>query len=361
MRGFVPVLVVLCGVLIAPSVAQEPLTFVPVFRPGELGYPCIRIPALMSVNKLLLAYAECRNWTGDGCRPVLDGMERIEEKNSNRDLCMKVSSDGGGTWGPLQVIARDACQPTPVWDVQRQRIVMNFNKVSTMANMQMFSNDFGATWTTPTDITRMLGPKAPYDVGPGIGIQLVHGPHKGRLMFIGHHNAYEYDGVWYSDDGGATYTLSQTLFPKMDEAQLAELPDGTIYANMRNNHLNATCPCRGVARSTDGGVTFSPITFDPTLITPVCQAAVLSVDDKLYFANPASPNQRAHGLVRRSSDGGRTWPGSLRVTDAAYAYSSLSTHPAQGLLGLLWETSMDPVLCSGESCQTVFSVLPANF
>lgn len=78
----------------------------------------------------------------------------------------------------------------------------------------------------------------------------------------------QYDLVWYSDDGGQTYTLSETKLTKMDEAQLVELNDGQILANMRNDHLTS-CDCRGLSISSDGGKTFSNITYDPTLISPV--------------------------------------------------------------------------------------------
>ena len=57
-------------------------------------------------------------------------------------------------------------------------------------------------------------------------------------LFIGHHGAYEYDPVWYTDDLGKSWTASNTYFKKMDEAQLVELGDGIIMANMRNQHLN---------------------------------------------------------------------------------------------------------------------------
>ena len=78
----------------------------------------------------------------------------------------------------------------------------------------------------------------------------------------------QYDLVWYSDDVGQTYTLSETMLPKMDEAQLVELSDGHIMANMRNKHLNS-CDCRAIAISSNGGKTFGNITYDPTLISPV--------------------------------------------------------------------------------------------
>ena len=57
-------------------------------------------------------------------------------------------------------------------------------------------------------------------------------------LFIGHHGAYEYDPVWYTDDLGKSWTASNTYFKKMDEAQLVELGDGIVMANMRNQHLN---------------------------------------------------------------------------------------------------------------------------
>lgn len=49
-------------------------------------------------------------------------------------------------------------------------------------------------------------------------------------MFIGHQGAYKNDYVWYSDDGGNTYKVSNTThgnqFPHMDEAQLVQLNNG---------------------------------------------------------------------------------------------------------------------------------------
>ena len=78
----------------------------------------------------------------------------------------------------------------------------------------------------------------------------------------------QYDVVWYSDDGGITYTLSETVLKKMDEAQLVELSDGRVMANMRNDHLTS-CDCRAVAISTDAGKSFGNITYDPALISPV--------------------------------------------------------------------------------------------
>lgn len=342
------------------AIADPPLNFTPVFTPHEGGYPCIRIPSLLLVgNKVLLAFAECRNFTGDGCRPAAASLS--DTRNMNRDLCMKSSSDGGRTWSALAVIQRNAMQPTPVWDAVRGQVLLSFNRVSNGLNLQMYSLDLGESWSTPVSIAAFLGPQGPYDVGPGVGLQLQRGKHVGRLLFIGHHDAYEYDGVWYSDDGGATYNMSVANFSHMDEAQLVELPDGRVLASMRNNHLNATCKCQALAVSTDGGASFGPVYYDPTLITPVCMASVLVADDRLYFVVPANTTSRVNGVIRASDDGGRTWAHSLTVTEGAFAYSCLSLSPTENTLGLLWETAMSAHVCAGESCQTVFSTFPALF
>lgn len=46
--------------------------------------------------------------------------------------------------------------------------------------------------------------------------------------------AYVEDAVWFTDDGGDTYSTSTTVLKKMDEAQLVENSDGLIIANMRH-------------------------------------------------------------------------------------------------------------------------------
>lgn len=86
----------------------------------------------------------------------------------------------------------------------------------------------------------------------------------------------QFDVVWYSDDGGRSYQLSESVLEKMDEAQLVEVGGGMVMANMRNNHLSS-CDCRAVAISMDGGKTFGTISFDPTLISPVSLHTVATI------------------------------------------------------------------------------------
>lgn len=86
----------------------------------------------------------------------------------------------------------------------------------------------------------------------------------------------------------------------------------------------------------------------------VCMATILSTSNgSLVFANPASKTDRTHGLIRRSDNGGVSWPYSWEVTNGAYAYSCLTPVASPTQVGLLWETSADG--CTGPSCQLLFS------
>jgi sialidase-1 len=223
----------------------------------------------------------------------------------------------------------------------------------------------GKTWSAPTQLDQFLGDKGHAAAGPGVGIQLTQGTHKGRLLFIGHRGAYVQDSVWFSDDGGKTYSTSNTILQEMvrrtalasqrvacalmrmtclgecgqDEAQLVENLNGTIIANMR--HKASPTKGRGVATSTDGGTTFSKIDYDSQLVASVCQATIMrsSQNGQIYFANPAVSHGRTHGKVRRSQTGlvGSWATSSFDVTDEGYGYSCLTDVAEKGKLGLLWE------------------------
>ncbi len=362
-----------------PPQAQKGKDFVSeVFVPGELGYVCIRIPsiALAGDNKTLLAFAECRTSAGDGCEP-LHPNATAHSKNP-RDICQKSSTDSGQTWSSLKVIANNGAQGSPVWDAERKRMVLQYaelpcGKAACADTKQMFSTDNGKSWTEPESICGNAPGKLPRStacggaVGPGVGIQLkVAGPMQGRLLWIGHYGAYGHDTVWYSDDGGATHHVATgNRLEHMDEAQLVELPNGDVMANMRSSHYNRSCDCRAVARSTDGGSSFGPIEWAADLTSPVCAGTVLrGPGGTTYFANPSSKTARMDGVIRRSSDGS-TWTGQgtahKTVFAGAYAYSCLTNVPSGDRVGLLWET--DGPQCkagAGQSCRTVFSTFDAS-
>ena len=342
----------------------------PVFWRGQTAadgtvYPCVRIPSIINAAGVLLAFAECRQRTGDGCLP---GNYRA---GGSRDVCVRRSTDFGASWSPLVVIAKDSGQDTAVYDAVRKQVIVQV--LGPEGNGQVISTDLGLNWSAPQSLVPVHGsaPLPRSSTGPGVGIQLSQtNPHApGRLLFIGHAGAYVQDYVWYSDDGGKSYALSKThsgnSLPKMDEAQLVELGNGNVLANMRNHEKGHE---RGIALSTDGGATFGPVYFDAALPEPVCMGSVIRADPPLsdgnmYFANPGQAAGRVNGVVRRSRGcvGGSThpcvWDRDPPVVNKGgdYAYSCLVPLNVSHI-GLLWETSARN--CTGPSCMQVFSVIP---
>eukprot|EP00936_MAST-01D_sp_MAST-1D-sp1_P002664 g2664.t1 len=363
----------------------------------------VQVPSAAGTNHagVLVAFAEGRIGSCNDC--VVNG------------IVMRRSVDGGRTWGnyswavpPTKTDAsgRDGMDiggnPSAVWDSDRNVLLLQFvrglrNRKTqaqtcnpALSNWQQQSSDGGLTWSSPVEISAFLGPWAGSLVGPANGIQLHNtAAHRGRLVWCGHWGVYNSTQVWYSDDGGQTYTLSRTVFPYMDECALAELSDGSVYLNMRNNHRNASCDCRATATSTDGGESFADMRYDAALVTPVCQATLSTASPgggappQLLFANPASTHSRNQGTIKKSFDGGKSWARSLSVTPpglsvaagGSYDYSCLvpdalldSSSGRAG--GLLWShldtTGVGQTGCNRNPAPpgcwlTLFSRFPLDF
>ncbi len=127
----------------------------------------------------------------------------------------------------------------------------------------------------------------------------------------------------------------------VNECTVAELPDGKLLLNMRNyNSLRI----RQTAISEDGGINWSSLKGDTTLIEPVCQASLISFRQKkkktvLAFSNPASTTKRTDMTVRLSYDNGATWPKQYLVYKGPAAYSNLVVLP-NGNLGCFFEAGI---------------------
>ncbi len=320
------------------------LSQVPLFTARADGYHTFRIPALIQTRTgALLAFAEGRKNGGGDAGKI--------------DLTLKRSTDGGKTWGPLQVVWADGentCgNPCPVVDQatgtihllmtrnlgeDHEKQINDGTSKETRTVWATQSRDDGKTWDAPRDITASTKGKEWrwYATGPGVGIQLMQGAHKGRLLIPCDHNAPDGNGsrshAIYSDDGAKTWQIGQTV-PQtgMNECQSAELSDGRVMINMRGS--DKTRNCRGVAISADGGQTWTEYKDDKTLVEPVCQASLVSGTwgDKyaLFFSNPGDSEQRRNMTVRASVDDGKTWPLSRVLHDGPSAYSSLACLPGE--------------------------------
>ena len=336
------------------AAADQP-TETPVFTAGQEGYHTYRIPALLATKQgTLLAICEGRK-TGRG-------------DHGDLDLVLKRSSDGGKTWGPLELIYEEGGaekvtigNPCPVVDQATGVIWLPFNRDNDRVLMTSSSDD-GKTWSKPRDITAETKAKDWnwYATGPGNGIQLTRGKHQGRLVIPCDHRVASLQtdkadkgdkGGWnhsgrshviYSDDHGQTWQLGGSTDFGMNECAVVELADGTLMLNSRSYRGKA---CRGVSLSKDGGATWAPTTDDPALVESVCQASLIAAaphanpeagKNVLVFSNPAVPSGRTRLTVRLSLDEGKTWPHSRLVCEGSSAYSSLAALPG-GEIGLLYE------------------------
>lgn len=341
----------------SPLIAGDP-QFSDVFLSGREGYVSIRIPSVaVAKNGTVLAFAEGR------IRPT---------DQAENDIVSKSSTDGGATWSGLKVLAEDSANslnnPTAlVADSGRvflmyQRIPAHLRESSKETasgydgeniyrTFLLTSDDHGTTWSPPRDVTR--GTKRETGAttvcsGPGIGIQLTRGPHKGRLIMPFNEGPYYKWNNYaaYSDDAGTTWSCGANVPGAMldgrsqiNEVQMVELSDGSILLNSRQF---AGAKVRRTSVSADGGETWSPAAEAPALRDPSCMASVLrfSFDDasgkgRLLYSGPDSA-RRENGTLSISMDDGATWPVKRPLWPGGFAYSVLTRLP-DGQVGCLFE------------------------
>lgn len=340
----------------APPEAGRPGP-VDVLTGGQGGYFAYRIPSLVTApNGDLLVICEARktDLNDDG----------------DIDLVQTRSTDGGVTWQPRELIYEEGGDarikygnPTAVVDGDTGTLWLAANRDHLTGSgaraggaLVLFrSDDSGRTWSKPADLTAAV--KKPgwghHAFGPGIGIQLRHGPHRGRLVIPANYRESfdkrepSFSHVIFSDDHGATWRLGGILGKYSNECQVAEIrePGGPgLLINMRNHWgrggVGEKSGSRLVSRSFDGGATWEAESMDPALPEPPCQASLFRHETRggeavLVFVNPAGPG-RSNLTLRLSRDEGRTWePGRLLATGSA-AYSCLTRLPDGGL-GVVYE------------------------
>lgn len=339
-----------CGFSMGQATAP-PLLQTDVFVGGERGYHTFRIPSIVATQKgTIVAFAE--------------GRHASAADSGHIDLVAKRSTDGGATWSALQVVGDNGpdawVNPCAVVDRatgaiwllttqnrgedKEQAIIAGTNR-SGITVWALNSSDDGVTWSPSREVTSSV--KKPewtwYATGPGIGIQT----QSGRLVIPANHaeagTGVHRSHLFYSDDGGLTWTLGAIAVPGTNESQVVELADGRLMHNMRNHPPKAGENFRMVGISADGGRTYAgPLREDRTLIEPPAQASLLRYPtvaagdhNRLLFSNPAS-TRRERMTVRVSHDEGQTWPASRIIHAGHAAYSSLVVL-RDGRIGLFYE------------------------
>jgi len=346
---------------------------VDVFVAGQGAAAQYRIPALTRTAKgTLIAMAEARTEPSTDC--------------AYKWIVARRSIDNGLTWGePIDVIGREwtawaTGNAQPFYHDPSGRVVVVVGSKDLTApggycepSTAVFAVDDGGSdgvnWGPARNISASLAGAAGGATllpGPGTGLVLTHAPHAGRLLAVGlAGGAYSSEALFWSDDGGHSWSVSTAeVGPGMDEANMAELADGRVYLSMRNAHANASCACVAYALSADGGETFGPIRYDPTLISPECEAAVAGYNGALYFSNTADKQHRANITVRRTAAGAEpdAWESSYLVAPGITwgGYSSLAPTPLSATLGgILFERNITDG--TPEGCVISFAQFPLDF
>ena len=327
------------------------------------GYTAYRIPVLVNApDGSLLAFAEGRkNSTSDF---------------GEIDIVCRRSTDSGVTWGPQTIVTshgtNTAGNPAVVTDPASGDLVLlscgntgdttEAEVMQGLTTRQVYvqrSTDSGNTWSTPVDITAQT--KLPwmrwYATGPGRGVAVTGGAHPGRLVIPANHSRApaagsadtgaesKYLGAHglISDDGGHTWQVTWTSSNPTgglneNETAVAELPDGRLYFNTRDQY-GTVAGTRADTWSADGGTTVqTAFLVQGTITTPVVHGSLLQVPGgPLLYAGPGHPDGRVAMAIRRSDDGGRTWRTCRRISGLHAAYSSMAMLDAS-TVGLLYET-----------------------
>ena len=326
-----------------------------VFPPKLNGIVRYRIPGIVVTTKgTVLAYCEAR-------------------KNNSSDwgeieVHLRRSTDGGKTWLSSQHIAhkieriegnprkkeggeREQTVNNPVAILDRDTGAIEFLYCVNYARcFSMRSNDDGATWSAPVEITTSFEPfRKKYDwkciaTGPGHGIQMKNG----RLVVpiwlayggIGDHGPSAC-GTIFSDDHGRTWKAGDIAIPNEgsfgnpNESILTTLSDGRVMLVSRNESK----PNRKlVTLSADGATGWSWPAFHEALWEPRCMAGLIThPSGALMFSNPHTlpidktgkevPNgrgKRENLSIKLSYDDGKTWTINKTLEPGKAAYSDLA-------------------------------------
>ena len=367
---------------IIPSPDDPVIRFGKVLRAaGQDGVDTYRIPGLVTTNEgtLIAVYDNRYNNSKDLQEDIDIGMSR--------------STDGGQTWEPMKVIIdmgeygglpeqlNGAGDPCVLYDRVNGNLWVAALWMSGSAPDKMLwwasqpgmtpqetgqfivvkSSDDGLTWSEPVNITEQIKDSSWQLLlqGPGRGITMSDGTLVFPAQFKSDIGEKALDGgqytchstIVYSRDGGETWQIGTGAKSNTTEAQVAELSDGSLMLNMRDdrNRTDKTeTNGRAVAVTSDLGATWSVHPSSNSLLPePNCMASLIAADITvdgqvkrvLFFSNPDDKSKRTNMTVKASLDEGLTWPEDLQTelfAPAGYGYSCL-TMVDDSHVGILYE------------------------
>ena len=357
------------------------------FTAGE-GYNNYRIPSVtVTKHGTIVAFAEARAFGRD---------------QAENDIVSRRSVDGGKTWSNQVVVAEEGesslNNPVAIYLEKEDRILLMYQSYPPkltegvsrtsdgmyMRSYLVYSDDQGATWSKPRELTRELCPEgiSQFCTGPGVGIEVKAGAHKGRLIVPC--NAVTpmwFNYLAYSDDRGETWHITkENSSYGSNESQVVQTGDNEflicaryhIYAGDKSFlapkgwspwHFDKVVRNRALIRlqlNNDTSI-WSPTESRVDLPDALCQGSIVRYGDWgngeksiLLMANSASQYSllkerpysstapmRVNGSVRYSLDEGHTWSVPKRIYGnrfTEYQYSVLVPLP-DNKVGCIFEAN----------------------
>jgi sialidase-1 len=324
------------------------------FEAGKDGYTTCRIPAMVITARgtILVACAGRVNGYGDWV---------------DIDTLLRRSTDGGKTWQPMQVVTNDGTNT-----VDNATLLADGNRVYLMYQINYAhaylktSDDEGATWSGPRDITSAFEIYRTRDhfnwvvlaMGPGHGIVLKSGRFVVPIWLASNRSHRpSITSTIYSDDRGQTWHGGDMVTQNLPESKnpsenvCVELADGRVMDNIR---CESPANRRLMAYSNDGATHWSKPVINAQLFEPICMASMARYSlesqgsrNRLLFCNPDSEKAgplkpgsdhfvRKNITVRMSYDEGATWAVSKVIEPGDSGYTDMAV-AADGTIFLAYE------------------------
>ncbi len=291
-----------------------------VFDGGVDNYHSYRIPSLIRTkNGTLIAFAEGRRWSNSDWGDINLVYKRSFDNGNSWTPLDEVVGSGNGTWGnPTAVYDWNKGTNGRVWlfmswHAGDHTSISSIDAWGERKVYASYSDDHGANWSTPQDLTStLLPPGFTWDaVGPGIGIQTVF-DHPGRLVIPAKGR------MIYSDNNGTTWNYA-LIAGGTDEGTVVERMDGKLLRNDRpgTSLWNTSKHRRIMAGSIETG--FPGWSIETELPDPKCEGSIMRYNTdapaRIIFLNPNSQSKRCNMTVRISYDEGNSWARSRPIYD----------------------------------------------
>lgn len=238
--------------------------------------------------------------------------------------------------------------------------------------MMLYSDDDGKTWSKPINLNPLLKKEWMHfwGCGPGTGIQLKHGKHKGRLVMQTYcFNKYSIESpiLIYSDDHGSTWQMGEAINDNRlydgkiwnaetadnweldcSESQPVELPDGTVLLYCKN--FRSPERSIAIAVSHDGGETFDPVVRHDRVLHSTYSMSIIEwpvpIEGKTAYIYASADSQAGNyngavkiGYYEPDPDGGKIiWAHSRMFKPGIFGYCFLCS-VTDDVLGIAYESS----------------------